>query len=68
MSDLIRREDALLTLKIFDYDIIPSAYARQYARKMLDTLYVKLNELPSAEPERRAKVKHLERRSETSLS
>ena len=49
MSDLIRREDALLTLKIFDYDIIPSAFARQYVREMLDTLYVKLNEIPSAE-------------------
>ena len=56
MSDLIRREAALLTLKIFDYDIIPSVLARQYVREMLDTLYVKLNELPSAEPERTAKA------------
>ena len=53
MSDLISREAALLTLKIFDYDIIPSVLARQYVREMLDTLYVKLNELPSAEPERK---------------
>ena len=53
MSDLIRREAVLLTLKIFDYDIIPSVLARQYVREMLDTLYVKLNELPSAEPERK---------------
>lgn len=53
MSDLISREAALLTLKIFDYDIIPSVLARQYVREMLDTLYVKLNDIPSAESERK---------------
>lgn len=60
MSDLISREAALLTLKIFDYDIIPSVLARQYVTEMLDTLYVKLNEIPSAEPEERKTGKWIE--------
>lgn len=47
MSDLIDRQSAIDTLKM-DIDIIPFIRARQYVREALDTVWQRLEELPSA--------------------
>lgn len=50
MSDLIERQAAIDALHM-DIDIIPFAKAREYARAVIETVYNRLEELPSAQPE-----------------
>ena len=53
MSDksTIYRQDAIDSLRM-DVDIIPFAKAREYTRAAIETIYNRLEELPSAQPER----------------
>lgn len=50
MNDLISRQAAIDALRM-DIDIIPYAKAREYARAVIETVYNRLEELPSAQPE-----------------
>ena len=50
MSDLIDRQAAIDSLRM-DVDIIPFAKAREYVREAIDTIYNRLEELPSAQTE-----------------
>lgn len=52
MSDLIDRQAAIDALKM-DISIIPFAKAREYVRAAIETIYNRLEELPSAQPERK---------------
>lgn len=49
MSDLISRQAAIDALRM-DIDIIPYAKAREYARAVIETVYNRLEELPSVQP------------------
>lgn len=54
MSDLINRQAALDTLKGFNvFDIIPYEYGVIYVQAVINAIYDRLNNLPSAELERK---------------
>ena len=48
-KDTIYRQDAIDALRM-DINIIPFAKAREYVRAAIDTIYNRLEELPSAQP------------------
>ena len=52
MDDLISRQAAIDALRM-DISIIPFAKAREYVRAAIETIYNRLEELPSAQPEQR---------------
>ena len=56
MSDLISRQDAIETLKGFDVEIIPYEHGKMYVQETLNAIYHRINNIPSAESERTAKV------------
>jgi predicted RNA-binding Zn-ribbon protein involved in translation (DUF1610 family) len=49
-DDLISRQAAIDALKM-DISIIPFAKAREYVRAAIETIYNRLEELPTAQPE-----------------
>lgn len=49
-NDCISREAAIDALRM-DIDIIPYAKAREYARAVIETVYNRLEHLPSAQPD-----------------
>lgn len=51
INDTISRQAAIDALRM-DIDIIPYAKAREYARAVIETVYNRLEELPSVQPER----------------
>lgn len=53
--DLVSRQAAIDALKM-DISIIPFAKAREYVREAIETIYNRLEELPSAEPEVRTQM------------
>lgn len=50
MDDLISRQTAIDALKM-DISIIPFAKAREYVREAIETIYNRLEDLPSAQPD-----------------
>ena len=50
LNDTISRQAAIDALKM-DISIIPFAKAREYVREAIETIYNRLEELPSAQPE-----------------
>jgi len=51
-EDAVSRKAAIDALRM-DISIIPFAKAREYVRAAIETIYNRLEELPSAQPERR---------------
>lgn len=51
MDDTISRQAAIDTLHM-DVDIIPFVKAREYVREAIETVYNRLEELPSVQPEK----------------
>lgn len=51
MSDLIERDKTIDTLQM-DISIIPYAKAREYANAVIETIHNRLEQLPSAQPEK----------------
>lgn len=68
MSDLITRQAALNQIIAIETRIIPYAKARVYVDELKNYVIKIIEDLPSAEPERTAKVEKLGKRSETSMS
>lgn len=50
-DDVIYRQDAIDALRM-DISIIPFAKAREYVREAIETIYNRLEELPSVQSER----------------
>ena len=53
MDDLISRQAAIDILKQFKPEIIPYEKARSYVEETIDTMYNRIEELPSVQPDRK---------------